>query len=332
MTGLKLILGVAMILIAAIVLATIGLATIVRAEPPALHASETTGKQRLSAEDHRNVKLTIAINSVSARKLGLNSFNNVCEQLDQKLSLKPLFDRAGVELLLICRALAAAGINADIKLVEAPNYWRALKMLESGKVTSIAESIWNTDAKAEFVYRSEAVLRLGEFEKGIYTTAKHPLQNTATTEQQLRQFTGVTMKTWDHDWRILNELSPHTISTIRYESIVKMLEVGRGDFTLHAFPNKQDLSLDVAGLELRPLRGVKIVIPESRVLVVSRKAPQARTIADALNKGIILLRSRGEIRPLYEQHGFINANTRDWQVLNTVPKGLGPSALLEAIE
>ena len=121
--------------------------------------------------------------------------------------------------------------------------------------------------------------------KGLYTLPQHKLQQQHTRDD-IKNYVGVTLKAWYHDWRILNEISPKTLSTIRYTSILKMLDMGRGDYTLLEFPNDDDLIMHIDGIELHPLLGVKVIIPDSRRIAVSRQLPAAPKRPEGRSRGL----------------------------------------------
>ncbi|MFC3120133.1 hypothetical protein [Agaribacter flavus] len=207
-------------------------------------------------------------------------------------------------------------IDYSIQLVESPSYYRSLRMVEDGLVDTMAESVWLSDINDSLVHVSSPVLAVGDFEKGIYALAGHPLVKGQKTSK-LDDYTGVTIKSWKHDWQILNDISDRVVSTLRYDSLVKVLEAGRGDFTLHEFPQGGQLTLDLHGAQMMPIEGVKVIIPESRVLVFSKKRRDDKGLVKSIGHGIRELEKSGEIKRLYRQLGFHNPATEGWQVLNS---------------
>ncbi|WP_158224652.1 transporter substrate-binding domain-containing protein [Agaribacterium haliotis] len=235
---------------------------------------------------------------------------DICEQLT--LHNNTLV-RPPVDLLLICLGLQQSGVQARIELVESPSYQRSLRMLKNGKADLMGESVWNADVDETLFAVSQPVLKFGDFEKGIYTLEDHSLQQSWSEHSQLSDYTGITLKSWHQDWRIINELSPKVNSTARYDSLLKMLAAGRSDFTLHEFPRGTDLIVDAHGVRLAPLPGIKVVIPDERVLVASK---QPHALVTKLWQSLAELEQRGEIRALYQRHGFMRKKTANWRVVN----------------
>lgn len=238
---------------------------------------------------------------------------DICELLDRYQA--PL-KRPPLDLILICKSLRASPHTFRITLLDSPNYWRSLRLVEKGLAHTMAESIWFSDGNEKLTYKTEAVLPIGGFEKGLYTVAGHPLLKNKHAVKHLHRYTGVTLKMWRHDWQIINTLSPDIVSTAHYESLIKMLDAGRGDFTLHEFPQGDDLSIEPHGVKLKPIPGIKVIVYESRTLVISKKAENAKIIAKILMDGIRALNKSGETKVLYSKLGFYNSFTRNWKSVN----------------
>ncbi|WP_370980014.1 hypothetical protein [Agaribacterium sp. ZY112] len=262
------------------------------------------------------LQLKIATNVSTIERHKINNKRDFCNELAKQDNL----DRAAVELLLICMSLKMEGVEAELELIPSPTYGRAIQMLQDGKAHIAAQSLWASDINPELIHLTEATIRLGEFEKGIYTTKNHPLQQQKGQHYPLNNYLGVTLRSWHHDWRILNELTPSSISTIRYDSMIKMLSVGRGDFTLHEFPNNDELVVRYSGVDLYPLQGVKIVIHDIRAFGISLKAPSSERLIHIMNNGVHKMREQGLIREIYENNGFINQQTNGWAILNPIEK------------
>ncbi|GLR69562.1 hypothetical protein [Agaribacter marinus] len=248
---------------------------------------------------------------------------DICVNLDTYLTS---LERPPIGLMIMCRAFELGRLNVNIILIESPSYNRSLRMVEDGLVHTMSESVWVSDIDHARILRTTPVLPVGEFEKGVYVLADHPL-TLANNDEVLDKFTGVTIKTWNHDWRIINELSSNVVPASRYEHLVNVMQAGRGDFTLLEFPQNKELELMVLGVKMKPVPGIKVVIPESRVLVVTKQGDIAEFLGQMINDGVKTLNENGETKALYQTMGFHNPVTANWRVLNTFANGInGPNS------
>jgi hypothetical protein len=94
-----------------------------------------------------------------------------------------------------------------------------------------------------------------------------------------------------------------------------MVERGRVDFLVGEFPGAEDLSQYINGFRFIPVPGLKVALPGSRHVAISRQAPHAERIFDAVQIGLKILRERGLIKKGYQTVGFLNPLIDDWEVL-----------------
>jgi len=255
--------------------------------------------------------------TISANQLIYDSYNKwtATTPVQQITNFNnPNANRGTVELVLICQALNAAGLNYNLTVKPYPNYARALMEAEQGKVHISAEVLWDVDINVAKLYKTDAVIRDGEYEKGVYTRADNtPVLGTRNLDQ-LRQFSAIMPKTWKVDWGTLETMQISNLqSAARKDQIFKMIANKRADFTLLEFSQADDMSNELDGIKLVPVPNIKVGLKGSRHFVVSRKAPNSEMIFTALNKGIGILRSRGVIRRAYTQSGFFNSKVSSWQ-------------------
>ena len=259
--------------------------------------------------------INLAIIQVSYDKYRQYMHQDYC--LSPPNSAQEQVDRVLIEVLLMCNSFKYAGYDLKINFIPSPSYMRSLWMLKLGYVHTLATSVWTNDAVShnQHFYATIDVLQLGEFEKGIYVHEKHELLNKNAASIELSKYTGISLKSWLHDWKVINSLTP-TIIEAYLPSLFKMMASHRADFTLMEFPSQSDLSIQQDNIILKPLEGIKVIIPDSRKLVVSKQSANAEQIFTILNNGLQKMRNNGEIYPLYVESGFINHKTKKWTVLN----------------
>ena len=267
----------------------------------------------IDAETPDTLELRIALDKSILDKHPELGNGDVCEQL--KINRSKL-QRPPVDLLLICRTVQMSDNKPTLKILPSPSYARSLRMIKKGIAHTMAESVWFSDIDSDLMYHTGPVLAIGDVEKGIYVPKNHPILKQWQDISQLKDLRGITLRIWPHDLEILNDLTPNTVSTSHYESLLKMLRAGRGDFTLHEFSQTENLDIVAHDVWMKPLPGVKVVIPESRVIPISASAENASVIASIIKSGVQELTANGEISTLYSAVGFNNATVKDWQVIN----------------
>lgn len=264
---------------------------------------------------HKKLAIKIAMNAEIVLEYKALVGDSTCER---RLDFNdPRLTRGVLEIAIICRALFESGYSLIIEPISSPNYNRSLRMVEQGVAHFAAESIWSKDLSGDIdVFKSDAVIRLGEFEKGVYTLKNHPLQGMKPDDITLTLFKGATVKGWHYDWNIISSLTEKLVSAIHIVSVFKMMNIGRADFTLLEFPSTPTLMFELEGVQLYPLLGVKVTIPDQRHFIVSKRFNNSRQLLDALNRGLRILRERGEVRAMYEASGFISPRAKPWTVIN----------------
>lgn len=220
-----------------------------------------------------------------------------------------------IEVVLIQQALALGGIRDNIRFVVTATHARIIKQVHSGKAVMAGNSIWLDllDDK-DLLYVSDPIIKNGQFEAGLYTVPNNQRVLNAKSIDDVRALTAVSSKAWTIDWQTLNTLEIRSlINTVKWTSMVKMVEKGRADFLLAPFQPSPDMSFVAEGVHLVPIPGIKIGFQGSRHFAVSKRNPDGKRIIEALNKGIIELNKKGLIEKAYVDSGFYNQTAKDWK-------------------
>lgn len=223
------------------------------------------------------------------------------------------------ELILLQQALRLGGFKRPIKLVDEDNYFRGIRNVVEGRTLSIGGTIWlqDLDQAKERVFISPPIVRDGEFLVGIYTSPHNQLALGSKSLVELTQLRAVTSRQWKPDVQTLQALGFHKIMYApNWVNMARMLNVGRVDITLAPFGMAPDLRIQVDGIELMPIPGIKMVIAGSRHWPISQKHPYGAEFSEALNKGVALLRNAGTIERAYRESGFFHPEVADWTLLN----------------
>lgn len=223
------------------------------------------------------------------------------------------------ELILLQQALKLGGFKRPIIFVNEENYFRSIRNVVEGKTLSISGTIWlqDLDQVKESVFISPPIVRDGEFQVGIYTSPHNQLALGSKSLADLTQLRAVTSRQWKPDLQTLQTLGFHKIMyTPNWINMARMLNVGRVDITLAPFGMAPNLSIQVDGIELIPIPGIKMVIAGSRHWPISQKHPYGSEFSEALTKGVVSLREAGTIERAYRESGFFHPEVASWTLLN----------------
>jgi hypothetical protein len=95
-----------------------------------------------------------------------------------------------------------------------------------------------------------------------------------------------------------------------------MLDANIVDLMLVNFSVSNNLNMTFKDKQYQPINNLKVVLPDSRHFVVSKRHPRGKEVFEALQKGLTIMRKLGKIRKLYEQAGVINSKVKNWDIIN----------------
>ncbi|MFO6424829.1 hypothetical protein [Motilimonas sp. KMU-193] len=225
-------------------------------------------------------------------------------------------NRGVVELVLLQKALHLGGMVGNVTFKTGPNYGRLLKQLQAGDVDMLANSAWlsNLEQQIGDYYISDAVIRDGQFEAGLYVLASRPELQKVRTREQIQNLTAVSNKHWHSDWQTLSALNlKHLYNVAKWSSMLDMIRLQRADFFLAPFQVTPDLSFTNSGDVFVPIKGIKLGLRGSRHFVVSRQSKHADKLYLILQKGVKQLHLQGEFEKAYQQAGFYNPAVAGWE-------------------
>jgi hypothetical protein len=223
-----------------------------------------------------------------------------------------------VDFVLQLQALAAGGLDFDYELHVVPNNERAKNEVVQGYADLSGETAWDSEIEAwgDAVIATSAVIRGGEFEKGLYVLPANQAMLGITSLEGLRPFVAATVVSWATDMRALQSMHVRRIERVfKDEGLFPLLQQRRADFTLLEFASTPDLGVTRGGVRLVPVPGWKVSLPGSRSWIISSRSPHARQIATALEHGLQALRAEGRIERAYRESGFFNPKVSGWKRL-----------------
>ncbi|MGF1630089.1 MAG: hypothetical protein ACFCUT_11520 [Kiloniellaceae bacterium] len=242
----------------------------------------------------------------------MDEYPNVCAE-DEFFSDQWL--RTALEFIFACRAIRLGGLDATYTILSYPNSARTRAELLKGAFAIMVDFPWGDFTSPKDLYQSDAVLRIGDFVKGVYTRPDHAELLQVRTAEELRKFRAVSSESWVYDWAALQRLQIETFAVSQYALMGRMVEGRRVDFLVGEFPGVSDLSQYINGFRFIPVPGIKIALPGTRHVAVSKRVPHAKEIFDALQIGLKILHDRGLIRKGYRTVGFFNPLVEDWKIL-----------------
>ncbi|MDO6427869.1 hypothetical protein Q4489_12645 [Thalassotalea sp. 1_MG-2023] len=212
-----------------------------------------------------------------------------------------------VDMIIAQQALTLGGFNHTFKYHPGKLNFRNTKMIQQGTLLISFDSYWLADANAlaEHVYISAPVIRHGEYVAGIYTSPNNKAVLAINSLDDLKQFTAISTPKWRTDWRTLESLPiKQLISEDEWLSQARLTHIQWVDFMLMAFHSTPDKSFTLDKIHLVPVKGVGVVLNDSRHFVISKKHPLGQQAFIAINKGLTLLRKKQLITKAYTQAGF----------------------------
>jgi len=238
--------------------------------------------------------------------------------------------RSVISLILMQQAADIGGLPFSPLFRKAPNPGRALLQVKQGKAVAFAGDMWRCEADDTMII-SPPVVRKGEFEKGIYGKKENRRLMTVRSLKDLQKLSTAVDLTWTQDIDVLQKMHIGSIIKVpRYSLMLRLVDSGRVDFILGELGGStKDLSFQHYDITLYPVPGVKIALNDSRHFLFSKQHPMGKRLAQAVTRGMTVLRKRGTIRRALEQCGFINKNVHHWKRLypeNTSAIDSGPAS------
>ena len=227
--------------------------------------------------------------------------------------------RPAVDLLLELQALKAGGLDFDFELVRKLTYELAKVEVIEGRAELTAETVWDDEiaANARSLLKTEAIIRNGEFVKGIYGLPTNAQLLKLSSLDELRDHVGAVVSNWALDAKTMEGLQLKGLKkAIKPEFVFAMIQKQQADFMLGEFSPAPDMGISSGGVKLVPVPNCKVAIMGSRSWIVSGASPLAETILGALARGIKILRDNGTIERAYMESGFFNPRVADWKRLN----------------
>ena len=224
-----------------------------------------------------------------------------------------------IEVVLFRQALDAGNWEGRVRFVAANSYQRIVKEIETGRSLASATSVWYADLalSPDHYHISVPVIENGQFEAGLYARPDNMKAMAARDLDAVKALRTVSNESWTADWNTLEALGLNELhSVVEWLPMVRMVDAGRVDFLLAPFQPTADFSLEVDGIRLLPIPGVKLGLQGSRHFGVSRRHPLGDRFFLALNTGLRALKATGRIERAYRESGFFNRRVADWTMLN----------------
>ncbi|WP_440873916.1 hypothetical protein [Thalassotalea sp. PLHSN55] len=212
-----------------------------------------------------------------------------------------------VDMVIAQQALKLGGFEYSFKYIPGKVNFRNTKMLENGQLLISFDSYWRSDAKKleQALYISDEVIRNGDYIAGLYTSPKNLAALSIKETSELSKFTAVSTPKWHTDWQTLSQLPLKDLHREdEWLSMARMVNMQWVDFLLMPFHSSDDRSFIMDKIHLVPVKGIGVVLKDSRHFVISKKHPLGQQASVAINKGLKKLRETGAIKKAYTEAGF----------------------------
>lgn len=229
----------------------------------------------------------------------------------------PHASRSIVVMIMMLQAMKIGGMGeVGISFVETPNSARERAEVKSGRAVVGGQDYWSYDFD-DSVFMSPPIVDKGQFVKGIYVLPSNKGILAVRDKQHLQRYTAVILNGWAGDIALLRSLNlKDLLYTYNDENLFLFLKLGRADFTLLEFSSAPDLSVTQSGVTLVPVPRVKVTLPGSRCLMISKVHPDGRRVYEALAKGLEVLQENGTFTRVFRESGFIPEQVKDWKTIN----------------
>ena len=223
-----------------------------------------------------------------------------------------------VELILLQQALDKGKLeNYKVNFIVVDPYFRALRLLKSGKALMTGTSLWSQDIVDDHsLIMSVAIIKKNQFEAGLYTSEKKYAE-LVSKQFNIEELIVVSSKQWSVDWQTLNKLPFKQVLEVNsWNSMLKMVQANRADILLAPFQATADMSLVIDSNVYKPLPNIKIGLLDSRHYAISKNNKNHQIVYLALKKGLKQLEQERVIIKAYTQSGFMNVKVRNWSFIN----------------
>ncbi|MEP1521947.1 hypothetical protein [Ascidiaceihabitans sp.] len=228
----------------------------------------------------------------------------------------PMFDspifkgafRFEVELMILCNAISDADLADRLEFVGFPNLKRAISDLVEGNADFLGTSVFPVKI-TDGILASDPVLRRGEFQVGLFTTANRDDVLGIESQEDLFRLTGITERNWEVDLLTLNGMGLRDVVAARKMTLIPdMIAASRADFTLSYLDRP---TTEHMGDPLVRIDGFRASMNLERVLAFSPSNSELRNVVNAYIHRMRAL----PVDRLYEGYknsGFIVDTYEDW--------------------
>jgi len=220
-----------------------------------------------------------------------------------------------VELALLLQALALGGIRSTPQRAGMPSVPRLVRELAQAQGLCSGTTYWREDLhEPADLLLSRTMVADGEFVAGIYTRPARADVLAVQSLDELRRLRFVSNRHWRVDWATLQGLGIEQLAHAdTWEAMPRMLAAGRADVVLAPFQPSADLSIEVDGVRLVPIPGLKLGLRGTRHYLVSRRHPLGQAWLAALDAGLQQLQAQGLVQRAYQQSGFFHPAVAGWK-------------------
>lgn len=223
-----------------------------------------------------------------------------------------------VELALFVQAMDRGCEKRDVQWVEMDSYPRILASLLSGDILATGTTIWSEPFDEGLVALSPPTVPDGKFAALFYTREgrQRPLRRTS----DLSRYTVASSSDWERDWNALGRLPiKERLDAESWQTMVRWVGSGRADLLLAPANASEGSKLNVDGVPLAPMPGMRMVIPGSRHFGFHIHQFQGAKTAACFARGLYSMIAEGRVAQAYQDAGFWRDDIDGWPMVELAP-------------
>ena len=223
-----------------------------------------------------------------------------------------------VEIALFLQALDQGCNRRDVQWVEIDSYPRILSSLLSGEILATGTTIWSEPFDEGLVALSPPTVPDGRFTALFY--AAEGKQKRLRRTGDLSRYVVASSSDWERDWHALERLPvKEIVDAESWATMVRWVASGRADLLLAPANASEGSRLNVDGVKLAPMPGMRMLIPGSRHYGFHIHQFQGARTAACFARGLYSMVEAGAVERAYRDAGFWREDIQTWPYVELAP-------------
>ncbi len=223
-----------------------------------------------------------------------------------------------VEVLFFVKALHLGGCRCRIEFIPSDEpFARSIMQIKNGRMVASPVPGFHGDPRFNSeVHLSNHLHDNKSLFVGLYTSMKRKDLLDDLNQPKIKDLVYAVGEHWKPDILFLESNKLTFVETIDWRSLLGMLSIGRADVVLQPIRPTKDFGFKQFGDYFLPIPKIKVAFPFSRHYIVSRHHPDSADFILFLNRGLEILKNRGEISKGYKAAGVTDHRIKDWKLVD----------------